>query len=683
MARAPTVTVRSRFDQTGLKRGGAEAKSYLGRWGKTAGTAVNKSLGGGLRGLGGTLQTVVGGAFTGVGAAAVATGAAAMAGAALNEFRGFETGVRKVMTVVPAEANKAFGDVAAQSKQLAQSLAEDHAQVNQAVYDLYSRGFGDTIETVISAADDLAEAGLVPLTEANDILTQSLNAFRLEGDQAQATADVLFRTVQLGSAELDALGAGLGVVGAAAAAFDVELSDAAAALGYLSTQGFNMGTAASGLNQLIAELAKGTTAMGQAFQDVTGMTFPEFIAAGNGLGEVMVALEQAQDDTGKSLVELAGSQEAARVATGLLGGEFAAMADEVAAAEGTVEGAAETMRDSTDEALQAMKVAWEGALIEIGDDVAAFVAGVTPMLTDIIGLMGTVGAAVTQVRAYAFGTEQEQTAAEYANFKQGYESGRWTLANLENFAAAGLSGNAQAGLEMLLAELHGQMVRPYSTATGTPDPWAGVASGWLPHTPAAADAFGDVTTGNLWDPSLIAPTLEGAMTGAVVDWLENRETGRGLGQPGGMGEALVSLFSPRPLGWTPTGSPAQAPGDPGVLTEEEAAYGPVVWRPPGGWGNWRPWETGDTPADDGADMVPIDDGLPPPLAPFRVPDVTAHQTADAVAAAVSSAGDRSIELYDRDGVLVGKTDRITLDQFRDAPLLRRHIRRCTGAPPTR
>jgi len=324
----------------------------------------------------------------------------AFAVSSLNTFSQFEDGVRKTMSVMPAEAKKSFDAVASQHRDLAKSLVENTADISQSMYQLFSEGFGAGSAEMLESIDNLADAGFIGLTDATTITTKAMNAYSLSADQAGRVTNVLFEGVRLAAAETAELGQAIAVVAPTAQQTNVTLETTTAALADLTVGGLNATTAAAGFRQMLAELSKEQTKVAQLFIVAAGETFPEYMARTGDLSGAMQLLDRNLDRVGQTAVSTFGSIEASQ--------SFAILTDEtdvLGQALGTltdgfseVEEAAEFAREGVSEDMEYLGIAFEDAKVQVGSWAAAAVRGL-----EEVAVVGTYAVDIFQQLAGADG----------------------------------------------------------------------------------------------------------------------------------------------------------------------------------------------------------------------------------------------------------------------------------------
>ena len=232
MAHGGTVTVKALLDSSEIKAGVSGVKDSLNgiSWGNLkSGNDVAKALSESCVKAGKTLTV-------GLTAPIVSAGVAAVSMAS-----GFDDAMAKVSTIadtteVPLdELRGAILDLSDDTGIAANDIADN-------VYNAISAGqkTGDAVAFVGQAAK-LAKAGFTDSAAGLDVLTTTLNAYKMEADQATRVSDVLLMTQNKGKTTVGELASSMGKAIPTASAFGVSLENLAAA--YATTTANGIATA--------------------------------------------------------------------------------------------------------------------------------------------------------------------------------------------------------------------------------------------------------------------------------------------------------------------------------------------------------------------------------------------------------------------------------------------------------
>jgi len=237
------------------------------------------------------------GALVGVSVAALAAG-----GASINMAGDFEQSLNILGSVSSATA-----DQMAQLSQKARELGQDAAlpgvsaaDAANAMTELAKAGLD--VNNVLGASKgvlSLAKAGQVDAAFAANVTAQALNAFSLEGKEANRVADLLAGGANASTASVEGMALGLSQVGAGAKSMGVNIQDTVTALSLFSNAGIQGSDAGTSLKAMFQQLANPTKESSELMKQL-GLDF--FDAKGNFIG-IAATADSLQDKLGKLTVE--------------------------------------------------------------------------------------------------------------------------------------------------------------------------------------------------------------------------------------------------------------------------------------------------------------------------------------------------------------------------------------------
>jgi len=210
-------------------------------------TAGLKKFGAGV----GKIGRSAGHAFKRLGQGVLVVGAA-LVGAGVRAER-FNKQMAQVATLTDMNMGKAKKAVRGLSAEF--GLAKEG--LTKGLYDALSAGVPkDNALDFLRTAAKAAVAGAGTTAEAVDILTTSMNAFKLPASEAERTADTLFATIKLGKTTLPELAASFAQVGPLAAASGVKFEEVSAAVATITKQGTPTAQAMTQIRAAIIALNK-------------------------------------------------------------------------------------------------------------------------------------------------------------------------------------------------------------------------------------------------------------------------------------------------------------------------------------------------------------------------------------------------------------------------------------------
>ena len=326
-----------------------------------------------------------------LGVAAVATAITAATKAAVDYAGAFEAAFAKTETIMDTNAMSA---AAMRDSVLDLSAAAGMAatDVSEAVYQAIS-GSVDTANAVgfVDKANRLAVAGFTELTNATDILTTTLNAYKLEADQVGGVSNVLIRTQNLGKTSVDELSASMGKAIATGSAYGVNLQNIATAYVEITRGGIATAEATTYISGMLNELGNAGSDVAGILQEQTGQSFGQLMAGGATLGDVLQILSDTVNGDAEAFMNLWGSQEAAKAANALLtqgiedfNDVAAQMNDELAGVTGTTDAAYATMTNTAEFVEKRLQNSIKNLGIAYGEKLTPFLTKAASGMTEFV-----------------------------------------------------------------------------------------------------------------------------------------------------------------------------------------------------------------------------------------------------------------------------------------------------------
>ena len=313
----------------------------------------------------------VGEKITGAGKALLpVTGAITGAGtASVVAASDFETSMAKLSTI--ADTSKvSTDDLKQQILEVSNQYGVSASDIAEAAYSAISAG-QDTEDAVQFVADamQLAKAGFTDSGTAIDTLTTILNAY---GDASGSAADISDRLItaqNLGKTTVAELGSSMGKVIPTAAMYGVNLDNLASA--YVTTTKNGIATAESTtyINGMLNELGKSGSTASEVLEKKTGKSFKELMDDGSSLSDVLEIVQQAADESGKSMADMFGSQEAAKAAATIVqhADDFNSAMDAMVDSSGKTADAFAVVDDTAATTLEKLKTSAQNVAIQFGE----------------------------------------------------------------------------------------------------------------------------------------------------------------------------------------------------------------------------------------------------------------------------------------------------------------------------
>lgn len=257
--------------------------------------------------------------------------------ASLKAFSDFETGMANVSTLIDtsSESLEEMGD---RVREIGARVPVDYGNLTSALYDVRSAGVSAADQfAVLEKSAKLGVAGLGTTAEAVDLVTSSMNAFQLEGADADRVYDNIFKTVKSGKTNISELAQGFGAVAGTVASSGTKLDEYLASVAAMTTTGLPAAQAHTQLRAVISGLTRETSKSRKVFRKLGASDFKDLIAKSGGLVPAIQRITEHLGGNEAKMLELVGSTEALNAMLSLSG----AQADVFAA---TLQG----MRDGSD-----------------------------------------------------------------------------------------------------------------------------------------------------------------------------------------------------------------------------------------------------------------------------------------------------------------------------------------------
>lgn len=281
---------------------------------------------------------------------------------------GFETALAKLSTLMVPQSMEG---IKAELIELSNETGVAVGALAEAAYQARSAGVDAAgVIDFVSTATKTSAAGFTDSAAAVDVLTTAINAYKLEGAQAERVASMLVKTQDEGKTSVDELAQNMGRVIPLAAAYHVNLGNLSASYAILTKNGTNTAISTTNLTALFTELARDGSTVADVLQDRTGKSFSQLMADGSNLGQVMEVLSDSVDGDATAFSNLWGSTTAGQAALTLLNAgaeEFTRTLGVMETSSGAVDRNFQTMADTTEHAQQRMANAAQNLRIAVGD----------------------------------------------------------------------------------------------------------------------------------------------------------------------------------------------------------------------------------------------------------------------------------------------------------------------------
>lgn len=311
--------------------------------------------------------------------------------AAVTASTQFDSAFAKTQTIMDT-ATMAVSDMRSEILYLSHDSAMAATDVSEAVYQAISGSVAtqDAV-TFVEQSNKLAVAGFTDLTSATDVLTTTLNSYKLEASAVGGISNVLIQTQNLGKTSVNELSASMGRAISTGSAYGVNLQNIATTYVELTRSGIATSEATTYLSGMLNELGDSGSKVGAILQQETGRSFGQLMQDGWSLGDVLKVLSDSVDGNAEALMGLWSSQEAGKASNAIMtqgvadfNDVVAQMNEEMSGATGTTEKAYQTMTNTSEFIDKQLSNSVNNLAIAFGDDLRPAVDGVKKLLTGII-----------------------------------------------------------------------------------------------------------------------------------------------------------------------------------------------------------------------------------------------------------------------------------------------------------
>lgn len=253
----------------------------------------------------GKVATVAGGVLT------------AMSAANLKMAADFETGMASVSTLIDTNV-ESLSDMNKEVLNIAKRTPVALNDLTSALYDIRSAGIAAENQfTVLEKSAQLGVAGLGSTSEAVDLVTSSLNAFQLKGQDAERVYDTIFKTVKFGKTTISGIAQGFGAVAGTVSAAGIKLDDYMASVAALTTTGQPAAQAHHQLKAAIAGMTRENEDAVAVFKKLGVHSFKELIQKSGSMVNAFKAVTDQVKGNDAAILKIFGSTEAFNSVLGL------------------------------------------------------------------------------------------------------------------------------------------------------------------------------------------------------------------------------------------------------------------------------------------------------------------------------------------------------------------------------
>lgn len=279
---------------------------------------------------------------------------------AKKEYLEFETGARRIWTLLDVseqELRSYTGALLDMTTKIPQSIGT----LEKAMYDAISSNIdlGDSMEFIEQSSRG-AIAGMTDVATAVDLNTTILNAYEMKVKDVADVNDVLFVGVDKGKVTYEEFASNLGSIIPTAASLGVELESLVAAISAMTLGGISADNAVTYLNQVLVSVLNPTKEAREEAEKY-GIELSQTALQAKGLLPFLSDLKEAVGDNGESMAVMFGNVRALRSVLSLTGpqlDDFNRIMGEMGERAGATEDAYAKMVDSTANKVQTLSNTW-------------------------------------------------------------------------------------------------------------------------------------------------------------------------------------------------------------------------------------------------------------------------------------------------------------------------------------
>ena len=340
---------------------------------------------------------------------------------AATEFQASMGNVATLIDTTTESMTAMSAEVLAISKRTPVALED----LTSALYDIRSAGIdAGAAMGVLEQSSRLAVAGLGTTKEATDLVTSAINAFNLEGEEAERLYDVIFKTVRNGKTDISQLAQGFGAVAGTVANAGVEIDEYLASVAALTTTGLPAAQAHRQIRAAIAGLTRETKQSIAIFDQLGAENFTDLIEQSGGMVQAFQLIREATGDNDAAMINLLGSVEAYNAVIGLTGEQNDVYASTLDDMRNGADAVGEAFRKQAEQSkalrqvftnnMQAIGISIGNALLPaINQMMAAITTAIGP-LADIAQRFPQVTAAIVGLTAAVIGFRVAVIGFQYA-----------------------------------------------------------------------------------------------------------------------------------------------------------------------------------------------------------------------------------------------------------------------------
>ena len=239
--------------------------------------------------------------------------------AATRSFSEFEAGMASVSTLVDTSA-ESMKDMGKQVQAIGARTPVALDKLTSALFDIRSAGVpAANAMNVLERSAQLGVAGLGSTAQAARLAAGAINAWGLEGKDADKIFNTIFQTTKNGITTIAGLEQGFGAVAGKMASAGIEADDYFASIAALTTTTLKAAGAHTQMRAAVDGLEKSGKKTRKVFKKLGVKDFKELVKTSGGVTEAFRLVAKAAGNQSGALKDLIGSSEGAAAVTALIG----------------------------------------------------------------------------------------------------------------------------------------------------------------------------------------------------------------------------------------------------------------------------------------------------------------------------------------------------------------------------
>ena len=238
---------------------------------------------------------------------------------AVGAFSEFEAGMASVSTLVDT-STESMEDMSKQVLEIGKNIPVGFDELTGALFDVRSAGIGSAnAMNVLERSAQLGVAGLGSTQQAAKLAAGAINAWGLEGKQADDIFNTIFLTTADGITTIAGLEQGFGAVAGKMANAGIAADDYFAAVGALTTTTLKAAEAHTQMKAAVDGLEKGGKKTSKVFRRLGVKDFKQLVTETGSVTKAFRKVKEAVGDKSGALKDLIGSSEGAAAVMALVG----------------------------------------------------------------------------------------------------------------------------------------------------------------------------------------------------------------------------------------------------------------------------------------------------------------------------------------------------------------------------